>query len=110
MSSAATAQIDQLRQANQYKTSNTIHLTRGRNVVAAAGVSFQGLASGRIEKWPKRRKSQDLAASSVHQRVSKEEWEMRCDLAAAYQLAALFKWTDLIYKHFSARCPAPSTC
>ncbi|MGH8768371.1 MAG: class II aldolase/adducin family protein, partial [Burkholderiales bacterium] len=30
---------------------------------------------------------------------------MRCDLAAAYQLAALFKWTDLIYTHFSARVP-----
>ena len=46
-----------------------------------------------------------VAASSVRQRVSKEEWEMRCDLAAAYQLAALFKWTDLIYTHFSARVP-----
>ena len=30
---------------------------------------------------------------------------MRADLAAAYQLAALFKWTDLIYTHFSARLP-----
>lgn len=30
---------------------------------------------------------------------------MRVDLAAAYQLAALFKWTDLIYTHFSARVP-----
>jgi hypothetical protein len=35
---------------------------------------------------------------------------MRCDLAAAYQLAALFKWTDLIYTHFRRGCPAPSTC
>src|SRR3982751_1933155 len=24
---------------------------------------------------------------------------------AAYQLAAIFKWTDLIYTHFSARVP-----
>ena len=46
-----------------------------------------------------------VAASSVRQRVSSDEWEMRCDLAAAYQLAALFKWTDLIYPHFSARVP-----
>jgi len=41
----------------------------------------------------------------VRDRVSKEEWDMRCDLAAAYQLAAQFKWTDLIYTHFSARVP-----
>jgi ribulose-5-phosphate 4-epimerase/fuculose-1-phosphate aldolase len=38
-------------------------------------------------------------------RVSKEEWDVRVDLAAAYQLAAIFKWTDLIYTHFSARVP-----
>jgi ribulose-5-phosphate 4-epimerase/fuculose-1-phosphate aldolase len=44
-------------------------------------------------------------APSVRDRVSKEEWDMRCDLAAAYQLAAQFKWTDLIYTHFSARVP-----
>jgi ribulose-5-phosphate 4-epimerase/fuculose-1-phosphate aldolase len=41
----------------------------------------------------------------VRERVSREEWQMRVDLAAAYQLAALFKWTDLIYTHFSARVP-----
>jgi ribulose-5-phosphate 4-epimerase/fuculose-1-phosphate aldolase len=40
---------------------------------------------------------------SVKQRVSKAEWDLRVDLAAAYQLAAIFKWTDLIYTHFSAR-------
>ena len=42
---------------------------------------------------------------SVKERVSKEEWQLRVDLAAAYQLAAIFKWTDLIYTHFSARLP-----
>jgi ribulose-5-phosphate 4-epimerase/fuculose-1-phosphate aldolase len=41
----------------------------------------------------------------VRDRVSREEWQMRTDLAAAYQLAAIFKWTDLIYTHFSARVP-----
>jgi ribulose-5-phosphate 4-epimerase/fuculose-1-phosphate aldolase len=41
----------------------------------------------------------------VRSRVSQEEWNVRVDLAAAYQLAALFKWTDLIYTHFSARVP-----
>jgi ribulose-5-phosphate 4-epimerase/fuculose-1-phosphate aldolase len=41
----------------------------------------------------------------VRDRVSREEWQLRVDLAAAYQLAALFKWTDLIFTHFSARLP-----
>jgi ribulose-5-phosphate 4-epimerase/fuculose-1-phosphate aldolase len=41
----------------------------------------------------------------VRDRVSREEWQMRVDLAAAYQLAAIYKWTDLIYTHFSARVP-----
>src|SRR5207244_12836068 len=42
---------------------------------------------------------------SVRDRVPKEEWQMRVDLAAAYHLAAVYKWTDLIYTHFSARVP-----
>ena len=41
----------------------------------------------------------------VRDRVSRQEWNLRVDLAAAYQLAAIFKWTDLIYTHFSARLP-----
>ena len=44
-----------------------------------------------------------LKQQSVKERVSREEWDLRVDLAAAYQLAALFRWTDLIYTHFSAR-------
>jgi ribulose-5-phosphate 4-epimerase/fuculose-1-phosphate aldolase len=44
-----------------------------------------------------------LKSKQVRDRVSKEEWDLRVDLAAAYQLAAIFKWTDLIYTHFSAR-------
>jgi ribulose-5-phosphate 4-epimerase/fuculose-1-phosphate aldolase len=44
-------------------------------------------------------------AKPVRERVSREEWQARVDLAAAYQLAAIFKWTDLIYTHFSARVP-----
>ena len=43
--------------------------------------------------------------SQVRDRVSKEEWQVRVDLAAAYQLAAIYKWTDMIYTHFSARVP-----
>ncbi len=46
-----------------------------------------------------------LATTSASDRVSNEEWEVRVDLAAAYQLAAIFRWTDLIYTHFSARVP-----
>ncbi|MBM3394183.1 MAG: class II aldolase/adducin family protein [Betaproteobacteria bacterium] len=30
---------------------------------------------------------------------------MRVDLAALYQLAVVYKWTDLIYTHYSARVP-----
>lgn len=37
---------------------------------------------------------------------SSEEWKARVDLAAAYQLASLFQWTDLIYTHISARVPS----
>ena len=47
----------------------------------------------------------NLRKTSVRDRVSREEWQVRVDLAAAYQLAHLFKWTDLIYTHFSARVP-----
>ncbi len=46
-----------------------------------------------------------VSAVSVRERVSKEEWDMRCDLAAAYRLAAHYRWTDLIYTHYSARVP-----
>jgi len=44
-------------------------------------------------------------STPVKDRVSKEEWQYRVDLAAAYQLAGIYKWTDLIYTHFSARVP-----
>ncbi|MBK8015927.1 MAG: class II aldolase/adducin family protein [Betaproteobacteria bacterium] len=44
-------------------------------------------------------------SSSARSRMSPGEWEVRCDLAAAYQLAHLFRWTDLIFTHFTARVP-----
>jgi len=34
-----------------------------------------------------------------------EEWSVRCDLAAAYRLCALWGWTDLNNTHISARMP-----
>jgi ribulose-5-phosphate 4-epimerase/fuculose-1-phosphate aldolase len=42
---------------------------------------------------------------SVKDRVSEAEWQVRTDLAAAYHLAAIFGWTDIILTHFSARVP-----
>jgi len=33
------------------------------------------------------------------------EWQVRCDLAAAYRLSAMWGWTDLNNTHFSARVP-----
>ncbi len=54
------------------------------------------------------KKSRNLSpvdSTSLRTRVSDEEWEVRCDLAAAYQLAAHFRWTDLIFTHFTARVP-----
>ena len=50
-------------------------------------------------------KLKSVKTPSVRDRVSKAEWDVRVDLAAAYQLAAIYKWTDLIYTHFSARVP-----
>lgn len=35
--------------------------------------------------------------------MSNLEWQTRCDLAAAYRLAARFGWDDLIGTHMSAR-------
>ena len=45
--------------------------------------------------------------AAVREVVSAEEWQARVDLAAAYRLAALFGWDDLIFTHISARVPGP---
>jgi len=37
--------------------------------------------------------------------MSTAEWETRVNLAAAYRLAAHFRFTDLIYTHITARVP-----
>ena len=50
-------------------------------------------------------KLKSIKSPTVRDRVSGEEWQTRVDLAAAYQLAAQMRWTDLIYTHFSARVP-----
>lgn len=54
--------------------------------------------------------SQSLPAlhfPAVQTEVSPDEWAVRVELAAAYRLAAQFRWTDHIYTHFSARVPGP---
>ncbi|HEX7750110.1 MAG TPA: class II aldolase/adducin family protein [Bordetella sp.] len=37
--------------------------------------------------------------------VTQEEWQIRCDLAGLYRLAAHFRMTDIIDTHISARIP-----
>ena len=44
---------------------------------------------------------------SLQGHVSGVEWQLRCDLAAAYRLAALYGWSDLVFTHISARIPGP---
>jgi ribulose-5-phosphate 4-epimerase/fuculose-1-phosphate aldolase len=42
---------------------------------------------------------------NTKQTMSKEEWAIRVDLAAAYRAVALYGWDDLIFTHISARIP-----
>jgi ribulose-5-phosphate 4-epimerase/fuculose-1-phosphate aldolase len=44
---------------------------------------------------------------SLEGKVSAEEWQLRCDLAACYRLVASYGWSDLIFTHISARVPGP---
>jgi len=44
---------------------------------------------------------------SLEGRVSAEEWQLRCDLAACYRLVAAYGWSDLVFTHVSARIPGP---
>src|SRR5215218_8590636 len=45
------------------------------------------------------------APESLRNRVSPAEWEARCDLAAAYRLAATMGWSDMLGTHISCRVP-----
>ena len=40
------------------------------------------------------------------ERVSAEEWQLRCELAAAHRLVAHFVFVDMTYNHISVRLPA----
>lgn len=43
----------------------------------------------------------------VRTQVSPEEWQVRVDLAACYNIIAHYGWDDLIFTHISARVPGP---
>ena len=45
--------------------------------------------------------------TDIKSRVSKEEWKIREDLAAAYRLVAHYGWDDMVFTHLSARVPGP---
>ena len=47
------------------------------------------------------------AIPSVRDKVSKEEWQIRTDLAATYRLVAHHGWADMIFTHITARVPGP---
>lgn len=42
---------------------------------------------------------------SLKEKVSADEWQIRCDLAATYRLVALYGWDDMVFTHISARLP-----
>ncbi len=46
-----------------------------------------------------------MQEASIKDQVSAEEWAVRVDLAAAYNLAVEMRMTDHIYTHISARVP-----
>jgi hypothetical protein len=45
----------------------------------------------------------ELKVASMRERVSREEWETRVDLAACYRLVHHYGMDDLVYNHISAR-------
>jgi len=49
----------------------------------------------------------DIRATSLKDKVSRQEWQLRTDLAACYRLIALHGWDDLVFTHVSARIPGP---
>ena len=46
-----------------------------------------------------------LGVGSMRERVSRDEWAARVDLAACYRLVHHFGMDDLVYNHISARVP-----
>lgn len=48
-----------------------------------------------------------MSLLSVREQVSAEEWQVRVNLAACYNIVAQYGWDDLIFTHISARVPGP---
>jgi ribulose-5-phosphate 4-epimerase/fuculose-1-phosphate aldolase len=42
---------------------------------------------------------------TINDRVSKDEWQTRVDLAACYRLVAQYGWDDLVFTHITAKIP-----
>ena len=47
----------------------------------------------------------ELPELNLKGKVSEREWRARVDLAAAYRLAVMHGWNDIIYTHISVRIP-----
>ena len=43
--------------------------------------------------------------TAMSARMSADEWQIRCDLAACYRLVDMFGWSDLINTRITARVP-----
>ena len=50
-----------------------------------------------------------LSDAKVDATMHEEEWAVRADLAAAYRLAAMHGWDDIVIAHLSARLPSCRT-
>jgi len=48
-----------------------------------------------------------MSIKSIKDQVSEQEWQIRSDLAACYNIVAQYGWDDLIFTHISARIPGP---
>ena len=48
-----------------------------------------------------------MAVAAISPRMSADEWQTRCDLAACYRLVDMFGWSDLINTRITARVPGP---
>jgi len=48
-----------------------------------------------------------MSTNSIKDQASKDEWQIRIDLAACYNIVAHYGWDDLIFTHISARIPGP---
>jgi ribulose-5-phosphate 4-epimerase/fuculose-1-phosphate aldolase len=46
--------------------------------------------------------------TAIPTRMSAEEWQIRCDLAACFRLVEMFGWSDLINTRITARVPGRS--